>query len=375
MSNSTCAVDTVSIDDLLAQAAKTGLNLTTTVTNCPEVCSLAWGNGNPDLSGIGVNISYIFQAVLSIICGPLLCLIYELLKGRASHKSCTERCAVDNDDERWTLHTCSQETLSTLHDSFLDISASFSIPVAIAAIFRITQNAPFYELAFLRPLITMQFLSLLSTSVTAGLFQKPYRRGIQRISIIVLYGLLEFGFYMGLVGSLTANTTSWDLLTELSNACTTYGDIFPWIKHIAPPAKIHLPKITAAEYFNPISKKGWVFSLIISGFISAAILGLIVAALIVIFVVPFVFKVLRGEHFGFLVIPLSLAFAIGMLVELAEMERTRHIMKEITGPSFQDDQWGFAQVIAVFLWMPLCIQLVYYAFCKSFFSFSVALLR
>ena len=348
MSNSSCAADSISIDNLLAQAVKSGLNLTTTVTDCPEVCSLAWGNGNPDLSGIGANISYIFQAVLSIICGPLVCFIYER-RGQ------------------WTFHKSTQKRLSALHDSFLDISAQFSIPVAIAAIIRIKQNAPFYELAFLRPLTTMQFLSLLSTSVTVGLFERPNRRGLQRIFIIVLYGFLEFGFYMGLVGSLTANSASWKALTELSDACNTYGQIFPWIKEIPPPVKIHLPKITAKDYFNPASKKGWQFSLILTGFIFAGILGLSIAIAILYLGVPFVFQVLRGKESRFLVILASLAFVIGMLVELAEMERTRNIMKEITGANFQDNQWGFGQVIALFLWMPLCIQLVYYAIRKSFF--------
>jgi hypothetical protein len=353
MSNSSCISDTTSIDDLLAQVIKSGANITSTVAQCPQLCSLAWGNGNPDLSGIGTNISYIFQAVLTILCGPLLCFVYEFR-------------------DQWSFNKRVQKRLASLHDSFLDTSAQFSISVGIAAVIRVKQNAPFYELAFLRPLATMQFLSLLSTSVTVGLFERPYRRGIQRIFIIVLYGLLEFGFFMGLIGSLIANNSSWDAMMELSQACSNYGQIIPWIKHVPPPGKLNLPHITAKEYFTPFNKKGWKFGLIISGLVTAGIVGIFLAVIILYYGVGFLYKVLRGRLARVLVIPMSLAFTVGMLVELAETQRTRSLMKEITGAAFQDNQWGFGQVIALFLWMPLCIQLVYYAARKSLFAFCLA---
>lgn len=98
----------------------------------------------------------------------------------------------------------------------------------------------------------------------------------------------------------------------------------------------------------------------------AGILALFLALCILYFGGRELIKILRGRKARILVVPISLAFTIGMLVELGEMERTRSIMMEITGPDFQDNQWGFGQVIALFLWMPLCIQLGYYAVCESF---------
>jgi hypothetical protein len=247
------------------------------------------------------------------------------------------------------------------------------ITVAIAAVIRIKQSALFYKLTFLRHLTTMQFLSLLSTSVAVGLFERPYRRGIQRILIVTLYGILEFGFYMGLVGSLIASNVSWMAITNLSNAWNSYGRIFPWTKHVhfPPPRKINLPKISAKEYFNPFSKKGWKFSLIIFRLVIAGTVGLILAGLVITalcYGIYGLFHVLRGKTARFLVVLISLGLTIGMLVELAAMERTRNIMTETTGADFQDNQWGFGQVIALFLWMPLCIQLVYYAAHKVPFS-------
>src|SRR5260221_10719322 len=107
-----------------------------------------------------------------------------------------------------------------------------------------------------------------------------------------------------------------------------------------------------------INKNGWKFLLIIFGPFMVGIAGLILAGIILYFGVPLF---LRGRKARILVIPMSLAFTIGMLVELVEMERTRDTMKEITGPDFQDNQWGFGQVIALGLWVPLCIQILYYA--------------
>lgn len=41
----------------------------------------------------------------------------------------------------------------------------------------------------------------------------------------------------------------------------------------------------------------------------------------------------------------------------------RSKFKAISGADFQDDEWGFGQIIAVCLWIPLCLQVVYYVMC------------
>lgn len=339
MANSSCSFS--SINDVLAQAYKGQLNITTTVSSCPSICTLAWGSGNPDLSGIGANVSYIFQAVLTVIFGPLFCLYYA---------------------NRGKFSKDANETLEMLHDTFLDISAQFSIPVAIAAVIRFRQHAPFYELEFLRSLTTMQFLSLLCTAVTTGIFEE--RKSPQRIFIVVIYGIVDFGFYMGLIGGLRTNRGEWAMLTELSEACKSYSHILPWSAYIPAP-NMHLFKLghiskakTAVEDFFdiPVDASEWRIIGIIIGFIFAFILS--------IFLLIGLVYLLKSQELVFLA-PISLAFAIGSLVEVAQMERTRDIMKDLAGQDFLDDQWGFGQVIALFLWTPLCMQIVYYGVCES----------
>lgn len=136
MSNAACAFST--IDDLLAHVGRNStLNITALVALCPDICLQVWGNGNPDLSGIGLNISYLIQVVLTILCGPLLGIIY-------------------NYRDKLHLDETTIVAISSIHDTFLDTSVSLNIPVAIAAAIRTSHFTPFYELAFLQCLILVQ---------------------------------------------------------------------------------------------------------------------------------------------------------------------------------------------------------------------------
>jgi putative exporter of polyketide antibiotics len=63
--------------------------------------------------------------------------------------------------------TQKRDSLSEEYTQFLDICAQFTIREAIGSIVRLKQSAPFYEITFLDPLLTMQFLGLLFTIFTA----------------------------------------------------------------------------------------------------------------------------------------------------------------------------------------------------------------
>ncbi|KAF9482044.1 hypothetical protein BDN70DRAFT_930317 [Pholiota conissans] len=314
-----------SIDQILAQAYTGKLNITTFAETCPNVCTLAWGIGNPDLSGIGTNISYILQAALTILFGPLFCLVYATL---------------EPDSKR----------LEKLQNQFHDISAQFTIPVSVAAIVRYRQHASFYELDFLHSLLTMQFFSLLSSSVVAGVFAE--RKSIMRIIVLVIYGLLDFALYMILIKGLITSQPRWKTLDDLAEACSAYSQIFPWIQHI--PTSDVLLHITTKQFFKPFNKTAWKYGLIIFGFVLAGIIGLFLAVIIL----ALLYKALTSKDARFLGL-ISLGLSVGMLVEVVQMERTRNIMKEVTGLDFLDNEWGFGQIISLFLWVPLGLQSIY----------------
>lgn len=55
-----------SLTDLLGQVQSQNLNITIQIQQCPDLCGLAWGAGNPDLSGIGVDSNPDLGAPMSI---------------------------------------------------------------------------------------------------------------------------------------------------------------------------------------------------------------------------------------------------------------------------------------------------------------------
>lgn len=64
--NSSFSCDFTSINQFLANTEAGGVNITLAVERCSAVCSQAWGNGNPDLSGIGVGSQFSYPFGLHI---------------------------------------------------------------------------------------------------------------------------------------------------------------------------------------------------------------------------------------------------------------------------------------------------------------------
>ncbi|KAF7979988.1 hypothetical protein HWV62_40072 [Athelia sp. TMB] len=331
MANVSCSPFT-SINDVLAQAEAGQLNITTAVSTCQDICTLVWGVGNPDLSGIGMNVCYVFQAILTLLFGPLFCVFYY-------YRDIFTKQTVEN--------------LEELHDTFLDVSAQFSIPVAVAAVVRFRQDPPFYEITFMHSLLTMQFLSLLSTAITAGIFET--RKKPMRIAVICLYGLIEFGFYMGIVGGLRTNRVRWEAIDQLGEACKAYGTLLPGFEEIP-----RLRQIRIGAMMGSAGSYGWKGVFIVIGFFLLGIVGLFVAGGIIFGLL----MVLSSKDIWVLGLT-SFAFTIGTLVEMGQMERTRTLMQAITGADFGDNQWGFGQVVSLFLWVPICVQAGYYVIRES----------
>ncbi|TFK64483.1 hypothetical protein BDN72DRAFT_263454 [Pluteus cervinus] len=401
--NSTSECGFSSLNDVLNQAEHNNVNITEIAQSCQSICNLVWGTGNPDLSGVGANASYILQVALTFIFGPIFAFVNTRKIGQDTRKK-----------------------LQILHDTFVDASALFAIPVAIATIVRIRQAAPLYEISFLHSLTSMQFLALLAVVVTSAVrypkpkfiksiiqrfSQKnerpaedtptptetkvpqleslptlpqspdhistdppakphqsdcsggsptsnsdastfhladytPSREDRRRIVRLVLYVLLDFAFYMGLVGYLRTSKASWEQYHELGVACDGYGSILPGFTYTS---GVHFPHIIPANTSK--LRVGWIITgLIIAGILPLALILLLLAVLAMVLV--------TGYPIGLGII--SLGLASGALYFSIEMEHTRNVMKALTGPEFQDNQWGFGQVISLFLWIPLLVQGLWY---------------
>ncbi|TFK67424.1 hypothetical protein BDN72DRAFT_859158 [Pluteus cervinus] len=345
MSNSTFECGFSSLNDVLNQAATHDTNITELVQSCQSICNLVWGTGNPDLSGIGANISYILQFVLIIIFGPIFLLVYGMRDRLGDYLN--KRWGVDKEKiVVWVAE------FVQLQDTFTDASAQFTISVSVAMIVRIKQGAPLYEITFLHALTSMQFLGLLSVLVASAATAKE-KTG-RRAALLILYGLVDFGFYMGLVGFLRTSKASWSHIQELGTACEGYGTILPGFTY-AKSANFPNMSVNWKSDFNPhhFAHNLEIMGIVV-GFILAGALGVCLTALICKGLYE-VFRAANTAWLGFI----SFGFTPGVLFFLVEMERTRSVMRSLTGSEFQDNQWGFGQVVSLFLWIPLVIQIFF----------------
>ena len=236
-----------------------------------------------------------------------------------------------------------------LQNTFLDVTACFTIPVVIAAVVRLHQSPPFFEIAFLQSLTTMQFLGLLGTALAT--YMAVPSNDTRRIAVITLYLVVDFSFYMAIVAFLHTSKASWTTVHQLGSACQAYGSIVPGFvytsTHKLPPVGISSFK----QWLNPFDRNGW----IITGFILAIIAGLFVLACLL-FLLYLIFSSQHPGCYG----PMSLAFAIGALYCTSQIGRKRSVMKAVTGRDFVDNQWGFGQIVAISLWAPLVIQVLWF---------------
>ena len=204
MANSTCSI--TSIGDLLDKGDRYLLNVTTTIATCPSICSLAWGSGNPDLSGIGVNVSYIMQAILALLCGPILAMIYFFRRGLGL-------------DER------TQDRIPEILNTFVDSSAAFNIPVAIAAVVRLRQYAPFFEQYFMLFLVGMQLCSFVVVVCAVPFFDKRHCRNVPKIALYLgIQAILLLVTYILQIRSISR----WVSIKELIGGCKSYRQVIPF---------------------------------------------------------------------------------------------------------------------------------------------------
>ena len=295
-------------------------------------------------------ISYILQSIFTFIFGPVFVAIFA--------------CFLKPGGVRGDSNRDVYERLVSLITTQLDTSVGFSIPVAIAAIARLRQSPPFYEIAFLESLLTSQFLSLLAICLALGVLKLHEDKSkLRRIAVIVLCCLVEFALYMVLIGYLRTSQGMWKAIQELGGACRLYGSILPGFQYFQ--SRRLLPQVTAVQLFNPFEFSNWKdkvkFVWTIIGLIIAGLVALVITGVTLFFLAGWLFE---GES-----IPLglmSLGLSIGSAYCTAQMSHKRDAMRDILGDKFQDNEWGFGQVVAICLWVPLVPHFLGLALGKKF---------
>jgi len=231
-----------------------------------------------------------------------------------------------------------QKHLPKLQSLFVDLSSQFTIPVTIASLVRLHQYPPYFEVAFLHTLTTMQFISLFSITIaSSSAIPEPF--DWKRFWVVSLYMVVEFGCYMSIVSFFRTSKSSPETIQDLIAACKAYLPLSP--------AYSYVKTYQISSYV-----KSNIFVWIIGGLgLLIVCWGLVFGTIGLLLFFPGAFE-LQGL--------VSLAFLIGTLVCLVQMERQRNTMRAVIGAQFQDDQWGFGQVLSICLWAPLIIQSFYY---------------
>ncbi|TFK67435.1 hypothetical protein BDN72DRAFT_843032 [Pluteus cervinus] len=291
---------------LLAEIDVGRVNLTRFVRDCPEVCSIAWGTGNPDLSGMGVTISYMVQITFIL----LFCLLFALL----------------NFKSRWILPPQVVKRIEKLHNTFLDTTGIFAISSSVSALVYTLNTPSIFDITFLHPFLMMQSIGLIVT-VLVNWILVPQKKVHRRMIRFVFY-CVGWCLFPGLSFSLYAPPMSWNSINRLGQHCHGYAQLLP---HWGKPSTDDTLKFV--RYY---------------------------AAAACLFILPYTSS-LEGQSTSSQppsVVIVVVALAFEMLHYLREMETQQSRLRLLTGIENQD--WGFGQIVALFIWTPLITQTCYY---------------
>ncbi len=225
----------------------------------------------------------------------------------------------------------------------------------VATIVYLKQVEFLFEITFLYYLTTFQFLALLGTALAGLIFvekskEEEARSYIEQSIVTTLSCILSFGLYLGSLKWTRASGVLTALLPELLAACKAYGKIVPSIPSGTKVKPYSWNNLTETQKHALIA--GSVLDTIFPflylgiGFLGCWIIYSILKWLALAILEPFVNMVF------------TLAFSIGTLFCLVQMQAKRNAMRAIAGLDYGDDKWGFGQVISVFVWLPIALKIL-----------------
>jgi hypothetical protein len=239
------------------------------------------------------------------------------------------------------------EKLKELHFEFHGTSALFSVPVAIAAIVRAKQGAPLFEVSFLQSLLTMQFIGAISNNIAMSNIMRSIARdtekskvkwwnrpAVRQVGLRIFYFFAQLGLYAAFMKRFNIPKDVYESNQEFFQACPEYGGLDP---HLTAQIETSGSQVFTVLFdFTMSSAEGIV--------ITIAIISALVGSIALVFKYPI---------FGG---PVALGLCGGMMYYTFDMERKRLFMRALAGGNFQDNQWGFGQVVTLFIWVPLLIR-------------------
>jgi hypothetical protein len=294
-------------------------DVTDLIERCPQTCALAWGSGNPDLSGVGVFWSYTMQFALCIVYGPG----YPIL-----HKY--------TDKHGWP-------TLSSLIVVAFITNSLFAAPIAIASISHLNGHPALFDVNFLYYLNIMECLAGMTLWNTMA---RGYVDEDEKSSFRINLGLsLHGGLFLGTMGCLWDNAGLNPTTRAFVDACGHAGQAIPAPPMVNPP----WPPGTQKPVQNVL-------------IIVFSILGLVGAYLVVHYARKISYAWCPDKHYLKASVALrtlaSTALVGGMAYCYAKMYISRQQLAHLSREDFQDNTWGFGQVVALLVWLPLIVEML-----------------
>ena len=175
---------------------------------------------------------------------------------------------------------------------------------------------------------------------------------------IALACIVAFGLYLGCLAWVHKSTVSLADNKALISACRSYSSIAPHVP--AQPSRPTLPP----SLYNTLEK---LVGTKIATFIQTAVPLIIIVGVVIALVKGIGFVLSFSKILIYASIDprintvISLAFTIGVLYCLFRMQQERYMIQELSGADFEDNQWGFGQILTVFIWVPLSLNLLRWA--------------
>ncbi|KAF1833253.1 hypothetical protein BDW02DRAFT_570236 [Decorospora gaudefroyi] len=326
MANTTHPCDSLKQFADFFTTSNTTSNITSLVQACPQQCNLAWGTGNPDLSGIGVFISYIFQFGVCLLLGPGYIVLHQCLDKRDA----------------------ARRHLSSVHVVALATTSLFASPIAVASIVHLKRHPALFEVTFIYYLAVMQFLGGLSLVVSLGIKSSDEEKEKRKTDSRGLFtSTLGFAIHVGVFGGVLhwigkASLKS-DSIEEFISACKASGNAVPvppvehlfWDRHL----NKHLAGFLGVVIIAATPLLGWLL------WNAGKAAGKR-------FLPPW----LATRNAGFTTI--SVGLATGMAYCFAKMHLARLQLARLAQDGFADNEWGFGQIVALFVWVPLIVEVL-----------------
>lgn len=298
------------------------------VQQCPQVCTKLYGDGNPDISGIGVMISFAIQGVLYLIFGSLLSFLFALISPQANLGT---RLVM------WRFQV--------LFNKIQGTGNMICFATLVSGYVTLRRGPSVFELIMIKKLIAYESI-LLYQAMFASVVDGTLSRSERKHETLLQWAWN--GFVLGALGVSTAafnmyldftrnplSRPTGDVPGLILKYCSTHGD-FPVVSQ-----------------FSTIAQAVWAaFDL------SAQALGLTL-----LFIIPLLSARVRRAFNGrirglFFAFYLPIRFAFYLVVTMRDVAKVRSRMHEKIGPSDIDNQWGFGQVGAVVVWAPVAVQII-----------------